>query len=132
MKIEDKLNGLDRKTAWPFSPWLPIVAAIVLFFVVALIGDFWGTPTRRAPVLGLGGAITACCGVVAVVRRFIRVGGYNAWYEQSKSVGGGSLKPTAEELAEEQEGRKDVLSEAVVGTALIIVGTLVNGASGFF
>lgn len=132
MKIFDKLHEMDRKTAWAFSPWAPLIAAIGLFFVVALMGDFWGVPARRAPILALGGAITASCGVIAVARRFVRAGGYNAWYERSKNIDGGSFEPTAQELHEDLEARKDVLSEAVIGTALIIVGTMVNGASGFF
>lgn len=132
MTIVGWLHKMDRKTAWAFSPWVPPVVAFTLFVTVALVGDFWGVPSRRAPILALGGAITASCGVIAVVRRFVRVGGYNAWYERSRIIDGGSFDPTPDELFEDREARKDVLSEAVFGTALIIVGTMVNGASGFF
>ncbi|WP_145986243.1 hypothetical protein [Sphingobium sp. YG1] len=125
------IAALDRLTAWAFPPWLPIFLSVAAFVSLLVLGDFAGSPERRSPLVGLGGAIMACLGIITIARPVIRAGGYRAWYEQSKIIDGGSFKPSTEEIVEIEEGRKDSLAVNIIGPALAISGTLINGASGF-
>lgn len=131
-KIVRKLHALDRRTAWAFSPWIPVAVSLIIFIALLWFGDFAGEPARRSSLVAAGGAVMACLGVLAVARPIIRAGGYLAWHEKSKTGDAGSAEPSPEELREEKQERSDALAVNVVGPVLAISGTLINGLSGFF
>ncbi|MBD8665315.1 hypothetical protein IFT59_18910 [Rhizobium sp. CFBP 8752] len=78
------------------------------------------------------GASAACCGVVTLGRPMIRAGGYEAWARKEGVIDGGSFPPSPEEIEEEEQSRLDAVAVQIIGPALTIVGTLLNGISGFF
>lgn len=127
--IKDKLNEVDRKTAWAFNPWLPPVLATLAVFVVALAFDS-GEPARRASILAASGAIVVCFGLLSIARPVIRVGGWVAYHDKSVTTDGGSFDPSPAESRAIEEARKDTLSVQVIGPAMAIGGTLTNGFSG--
>jgi hypothetical protein len=111
-----------------FYPWVGApIAAIILTSAYVL------APTSKLSAsYALAGAIIAMIGVVTLARPIIRVGGYKKWYEKTKIIDYGHISPTSEEIAEDKEQSKDAAAIQLWGPALIVIGTLVNGASGFF
>lgn len=133
MKWYEKLfERIDGRGKWAFDP---------LFFVWIFLGSgailvatryFAGTPSSFSATMAVFGAFGACCGVVTIGRPMIRKGGYLSWYKDQQIVGGGSYQETPEEAEEKRQGIRDALSVQIIGPALVFVGTMVNGLSGFF
>jgi hypothetical protein len=128
MSLLDRFEG---KWKWAFHP---------CFFVWFAGGGGIGMQWLRilfeikAPIstwLAAFGAFMACCGVTTIGRPVIRVGGYRTWYKNSLTIGGGSYQPTREEKAETLQRLKDAIAVQITGPALVIVGTMINGLSGF-
>ncbi|WP_126000914.1 hypothetical protein [Sphingomonas sp. ABOLE] len=79
---------------------------------------------KTGPYMGLGGALTACIGAFALARPIIRAGGYKSWHEHSR------IAPA--HTVEETESLRDAYAVNVIASSFGIVGTIINGASGFF
>ena len=102
---------------------------IALFVVVALVPV--GYCQHNISWAALAGAIVAVLGVLTIGRPILRLG-YKEWLKQSRTIDGGSLTPTIEEQREDLESQLDGKAVQCTGPLLVIVGTLLNGASGFF
>jgi len=113
-----------------FHPWLFVWVAVaaLVFLALAVVR----CPASRAAAIATYGAFLACCGVVTIGRPVIRVGGYKAWVEKSHHIDYGHIGQTPEETAEEAEELKDARAVQWTGPLLVIVGTMLNGLSGFF
>lgn len=123
---------LEGKGKWSFHPWTGLglwVASVVLLEGVC---DLSGFAPALSSKLALAGAVMASLGVFTIARPVIRAGGYKSWLAKTNFIDGGSLQPTAEELEEADQIEKDALAVNIIGPALAIVGTIMNGASGFF
>lgn len=129
------MSFLDRsegKLKWAFNPWLFASIALAVLLLGGLGWRMTGRPVSVSAALAAYGAFMACCGVVTIGRPMIRVGGYRAWHEQSRIINGGDYPPTPAEIEEDRQGRLDAMAVQVAGPALVIVGTMLNGISGFF
>lgn len=118
---------MDRR--WAFA--VPIWSYWVLLGIVVTTltweyqqAAFVAASTKVGPYMGLGGALTACIGAFALARPIIRAGGYKAWHEQSRIA--------YAEPRETKEGLLDAHTVNVLAPAFGIVGTIINGTSGFF
>lgn len=111
-----------------FPPWIGVPIAIIILFVAYPLAP----SSELSASLAFAGAIVVLIGIVTLARPMIRVGGYNKWYEQTKHIDLGHIVPTAEEIAEERQQSKDAVAVQIWGPCLITLGTLTNGASGFF
>ncbi|ABC90789.1 hypothetical protein RHE_CH02004 [Rhizobium etli CFN 42] len=126
------LEYFEGKGKWAFHPWSGLglwVAAVVLLEIVCRLSGFAPALSSK---LALAGAVMASLGVFTIARPVIRAGGYKSWLEKNRKIGGASYQPTPEELEEAGQIEKDALAVNIVGPALAIVGTIMNGASGFF
>ena len=82
--------------------------------------------------MALFGAVMACLGVFTIARPVIRAGGYKAWLQKSSEIIAAPYVLDQAALKEAKEAEKDSLAVNIIGPALAIVGTIMNGASGFF
>ncbi|MGR8964225.1 hypothetical protein [Rhizobium leguminosarum] len=122
----------EGKGKWAFRPWTGLglwVGSVVLLQIVCGLSGFAPPLSSK---LALAGAVMACLGVFTIARPVIRAGGYKSWLKKTSIVGGASYELTPEELEESEQVEKDALAVNIVGPALAIVGTIMNGASGFF
>ena len=126
------LDRFEGKGKWAFHPWvgLWLWGAVVVLF--SLVRQLVGFSPITAATLALYGAMMACLGVFTIARPVIRAGGYKSWFAKTREIKGSSYSPPLEELKEAEETEKDALAVNILGPALAIVGTLMNGASGFF
>jgi hypothetical protein len=123
-------DRMDRKWSWAFHPWF-FAGAALLFTIGILLGFILGHHQNVGAAVATIGAFAACCGIVTIGRPMIRMGGYQEWLKKTQIIDGGSFNPTPEELEEERQLLADAKAVQVVGPALAIVGTMVNGLSGF-
>lgn len=111
-----------------FNPWAGVVPSAVVILGAVLLP---GVP--RAAPLAAAGAIVAAIGVLTLGRPIVRLG-YKQWRETSQNVDGGyfsSEEEPPEFKAEVDEQNKDAVAVQIVGPSLVVVGTLLNGFSGF-
>ena len=125
---------LDQRFAFATPTWLyyAMLGAVVGAIFIAYQHAEIATAVKVGPYMGLGGALTACIGAFALARPIIRAGGYRAWHQQNRIINGGSLVPSAAELREEEEALRDAWAVNIIAPSFGIVGTIINGASGFF
>lgn len=126
------LDRFEGKLKWAFHPWFFVGVVLLVGLLGGWVRCVTGKPISVSAALAAYGAFMACCGVVTIGRPMIRVGGYRAWHEQSRIIDGGHIVPTPEEIEEDRQGRLDAMAVQVTGPALVIVGTMLNGISGFF
>lgn len=69
------------------------------------------------------GALWIIFAAAMIARPIIRVG-YRNWYQSTKTIDGGSFKPTAEEIEEGRQSDIDALCVQILGPCLAILGTL--------
>jgi hypothetical protein len=69
------------------------------------------------------GALWVIFAAAMIARPIIRVG-YRNWYLSTKTIDGGSFKPTAEEIEEGRQSDIDALCVQILGPCLAILGTL--------
>ena len=108
--------------------WLALAAGILGGLLFAVLGR----PELRAASIATYGSLLASFGVLTIGRPVIRAGGYKAWLEKTRIIIGGSFPPTLEETAEEAQELKDALAVQRIGPLLVVIGTMLNGVSGFF
>ena len=107
---------------WMLHPWAGMWLAVPIAVFMPLIGCLSHNLTSW---VALAGSIIAVIGVLTIGRPVIRLG-YAGWYKQSQIIDGGG--------AYEEEDVEDKMDGEAVqksGPILVIVGTLLNGASGF-
>ncbi|UTD26126.1 hypothetical protein [Bradyrhizobium sp. WD16] len=126
------IDDLDRRSAWAFHPWFFVIVALIVGISLGLLRWRTGLPVSTSATLATFGAFMACCGVITIGRPMIRAGGYRAWFEKSRIIDEGHIVPTPEEIEEAKQGEKDAAALQITGPALVIVGTMLNGLSGFF
>lgn len=133
--LRDLPTRMDQRFAFAVSLWVYyalLVANVVILACAYLRADSQTMPVSIGPYLGLGGALTVGIGAFALARPIIRSGGYKAWHEQSRIFDGGTFETTPEQIREEEEGLRDARAVNVIAPAFGIVGTIINGALGFF
>lgn len=122
----------EGKGKWAFNPWTGLGLWAALIVLLQIVCGLSGFVPALSSKLAFAGALMACLGVFTIARPVIRAGGYKSWLKKTKNMNFGSLQPTTEELEEDQQVEKDAFAVNIVGPALAIVGTMMNGASGFF
>ncbi|MDK1494221.1 hypothetical protein QN219_30095 [Sinorhizobium sp. 7-81] len=126
------MGRFEGKGKWAFDPWAGLWlwgAFVVPFSVVRL----WiGLSPITTATLALYGAVMACLGVFTIARPVLRAGGYKSWLAKKHIIGGAPFTASSAENKEAEETEKDALAVNIIGPALAIVGTLMNGAGGFY
>ena len=133
--VRELPDSMDRRLAFAvplWSYWLLLGIVVVTLTLAYQHAVSVAASTKVGPYMGLGGALTACIGALALARPIIRAGGYRAWYEQSLIIDGGTFDITPEQIREEKEGLLDAWAVNILAPAFGFVGTIINGASGFF
>jgi hypothetical protein len=120
----------DGKGKWAFAPWMGLGAWLVYAIIFSVVRVIFGIQPVTSGTVAFHGAVMICVGAVTVARPVIRVGGYRKWLEKTRNVDEGHLIPTTEELAESEQEVLDARAVNLVGPALAIAGTLLNGVSG--
>lgn len=134
-KVRELPDRMDRRLAFAvplWSYWLLLGITVVTLALAYQHAVSVAASTKVGPYMGLGGALTACIGALALARPIIRAGGYKAWHEHSRAIDGGTFVITPEQIREAKEGLLDARAVNVLAPAFGIVGTIINGASGFF
>ncbi len=111
-----------------FDPRLMLLLAAIAMLVPFGVKGIPG-PTIWAAI----GSIICVLGVLSVGRPVLRQG-YYAWRVASQVIDGGYADPSSappEWIEKERQEELDALAVQVIGPALIIGGTLLNGFSGF-
>lgn len=121
------LNHIEENFKFSFNPWFFAgisLGALVLIFLSQVMP--FGTAAA------FSGAFMACCGVFTIGRPMIRVGGYRNWYKNPISIDDKCYPTEAEKAEEDKQRQLDAIAVQIVGPALVIVGTMINGISGLF
>lgn len=108
----------DRKLAWAFPPYVGLILSIICFIPA------WKLAPSFTGWLSADGAIMASFGVLTLLRPFIRNGGYYGWLTANTKL----KNPTEEE----KQKKLDSKAINIWGPMLTIVGTMLNGVSGYF
>jgi hypothetical protein len=124
-------DRMDAKWKWAFPPLL-FAWMTGLFILGMTLGYVLGLQHNSSSMVAIIGAFAACCGIITLGRPMIRLGGYKAWAKSEKVKDYGSIVPTIEEIEKEKQEDKDAFAVQIIGPALAIVGTMVNGISGIF
>jgi hypothetical protein len=99
--------------------------AFWLFFTVLsfVLHAWWAwTISKGAPLARVGG-IWIVAGVVITARAIVRKG-YGNWLATTRIIGGGSFKPSKEEIEAGRQSDLDMWGERWMGPILVCVGTL--------
>lgn len=125
------MDRMDRRLAWAFPLWFPVVVAIGIPFL-GIVGSTLILTTVKIDIAAaiMGGWI-AFCGAFTLTRPVVR-GGFLSYFKKQNIMGGASFNPSLEEKVEAYERFRDAVATQLVGPALIMAGTLLNGASGLF
>ena len=99
------------------SLWLAAAAASLMLHA------WWVWSTRDGTQVARCGALWVIFAGAIIARPIIRVG-YKNWYQSTKTIDGGSFKPTAEEIEEGRQSDIDARCVQIFGPWLAIFGTL--------
>jgi len=125
------MDRLDRRSAWAFPLWVPVVVAIGVPFVGIVGSSSILTTVKMDIAAAMMGGWIAFCGAFTLTRPVVR-GGFLSYFKKQHITGGASFNPSFEENVEAYERFRDAVATQLVGPALIMAGTLLNGASGLF
>ncbi|SDX67951.1 hypothetical protein [Thiocapsa roseopersicina] len=118
---------LNRHSSTMLHPWAGAWVAVPVVVVLTRIGY---DRHELSAYAALAGALMAILGVLTLGRPLLRLG-YDEWLRQSRIIDGGHVAPTPEEQKAELEERRDAQAIQLSGPLLVILGTLLNGTSGF-
>lgn len=106
-----------------FPPWSGLPIALICVLIAWSIN-------HHEKSFAATGAVIAVLGVLTIGRPIIRMG-YGRWFSASQMIDGGTFPPTREQEEEDFQQREDARAIQIYGPLLIVVGTLMNGFSGY-
>lgn len=118
---------LNRHTSTLLHPWAGVWMALPVTVLLMRVGY---DQQNLSAYAALAGAIMAVLGILTLGRPLLRLG-YHEWLRQSNIIDSGHFTPTPEEQEAAIEKRRDAQAIQLSGPLLVVIGTLLNGVSGF-